>query len=218
MLEETSILKSIKNYTIFFCAVIAVCLLLLLEPVRNVLISFGETHIIHGALTKSVWHQFFTYWAIIGIVVTVLFLGAVIVFNVEQHLKKTNQLVIQYFVFIVVGLFLSSFFVLMRNPQSVQRFTLNGRGAHEFFMDFFMVLPALQNRDPYIPSGGGKIYLPLANLLFYPFSQMHDVEVIPELWGKTKMAIMSVFLWLSLLLMVFFGALNQLRKKYQLPV
>jgi hypothetical protein len=133
---------------------------------------------------------------------------------------KSSKKIFEY-IFTVTILFLFVLFLigLFKNPLGNQR-NIFFSGLNNFFADFFNVLRYISERNPYfntINGYGEKIYLPLAYLLLYPFSQLDSFNTmtLQQAW-TSKMGIMSVFWFTAVSAFLFFLALNQIRKRYNI--
>jgi hypothetical protein len=193
---------------------IVVFALLFLQSIRNSIIIFAEKYIVRRELAEELWHQILMGLGLNGIVAVSIILIQVL----KEYIKKTERIEnwVRRFVFIIMLSFTSSSIILCNNPNDIQRNTIDG-GTDIFFMDFFAVLQMIQDRDPYSIKIKSN-YPPLSYLILYPFSQLEDYRfMMTTQWGKTKLAIMSVFLWDFFMIVVLFYALNQFRKKYSIP-
>jgi hypothetical protein len=112
------------------------------------------------------------------------------------------------------------FFVFMTllviNPNGAQLNIFSVR-LNDFFADFFYLVHDSSERDNYSQYRGS--YFPLAYLILYPFSKLDNFSAmtLEQMW-MSKMGLMAVFLFTLFSMAVFFLSLNQLRKKYKLPL
>jgi hypothetical protein len=141
------------------------------------------------------------------------------IFMIETK-KKVKNIHLNIFVATILLMFVLFLIGLFRNPMGNQR-NIFYAGLNDFFADFFNVLRYISERDPYfntINGYGEKIYLPLVYLLLYPFSQLDgfNTMTLQQTW-VSKMGIMSVFGFTAVSVLLLFLALNQIRKRYDIP-
>ncbi len=133
---------------------------------------------------------------------------------------KTNESNIyeNYFALAVFGLFVLWFILFSIKPHSREIF-LFFRSFEDLFADFFNVLRYVSERDVYFNEVNGfdsKEYLPLAYVIFYPFSRWNNYAQmsLSDCWNST-ISLYSCFLFLFINLFLLFHSLSCLCKKYK---
>jgi hypothetical protein len=124
------------------------------------------------------------------------------------------------FIISIVFLFILFFIGLMIDPMGPQR-NIFYDGLNDFFADFFNLLPQIALRNPYADNNlsefGFGSGFPLGRLVLYPFARLENYYsmTLSQIWGS-KIALMSAFLFSLIQIFLFYFALSQMMKKYNL--
>jgi hypothetical protein len=189
---------------------------LFVPAVQDAVIWLVENVLYHRALVND-HHKEFLIWGIAGM--TICAVGAGLLFYIltpppvlGSNTKEKWQMffTVLFTLRFIIVFFLSAFGVY--NGRSVIL------GQWGLFWDTWAVFKQVCDRAPYFYGGN---YLPLANLILYPFSRFIPIEKqrsIPD-WEFTvadagTMGMAAALLFNGASLLFLFYALNKLRKKY----
>ncbi|MCR4924836.1 MAG: glycosyltransferase 87 family protein [Clostridiales bacterium] len=132
----------------------------------------------------------------------------------EMPIKKKYE---NYYFLGAIGLFLLWFILFSFRPNS-RECLIFFRKFEDLFADFFNVLRYVSERDVYFNEVNGlgqKEYLPLAYMIFYPFSRFDDYArmSLADCW-HSQWGMFTCFLFLFINLILLLHSLLALCKKY----
>lgn len=146
-------------------------------------------------------------------------MNKIIIFKIQNLKKKINiNEVFKAIMFILIGLFLISFF---NNPEGAQK-NIFFYKCKNLFGDFFINLIYTQDKNPYFNTFGGfgeKAYLPLSYLIYYSFVRFENYSGMDlDQVTRSNGGILGIVIFTTLSILILFHSISKLNYKKEFNI